>query len=196
MNLANKLTLFRIVLIPVFIVLMSFESIPHWALWALVIFAVASITDTLDGQYARKHNLITNFGIFMDPFADKLLVTSAIIMLVAHGLVPAWIAIVIIAREFAVSGLRTIAANEGNVISASNLGKLKTVLQMSAVILMLIKLIFLTDPWFAPLNTWISANASILSLFPDLLMYAAAFMTLYSGLDYFMKGWSSIDPTK
>lgn len=196
MNLANKLTLFRIVLIPVFIVLMSFESIPHWALWALVIFAVASITDTLDGQYARKHNLITNFGIFMDPFADKLLVTSAIIMLVAHGLVPAWIAIVIIAREFAVSGLRTIAANEGNVISASNLGKLKTVLQMSAVILMLIKLIFLTDTWFAPLNTWISANASILSLFPDLLMYAAAFMTLYSGLDYFMKGWSSIDPTK
>lgn len=196
MNLANKLTLFRIVLIPVFIVLMSFESIPHWALWALVIFAVASITDTLDGQYARKHNLITNFGIFMDPFADKLLVTSAIIMLVAHGLVPAWIAIVIIAREFAVSGLRTIAANEGNVISASNLGKLKTVLQMSAVILMLIKLIFLTDAWFAPLNTWISANASILSLFPDLLMYAAAFMTLYSGLDYFMKGWSSIDPTK
>ncbi|UUM12764.1 CDP-diacylglycerol--glycerol-3-phosphate 3-phosphatidyltransferase [Clostridiaceae bacterium HFYG-1003] len=196
MNLANKLTLFRIVLIPVFILFMSFEFIPHWAMLSLIVFAVASITDHLDGRIARKHNLITNFGIFMDPFADKLLVTSAIIMLVARELVPAWIAIVIIAREFAVSGLRTIAANEGNVISASNLGKLKTTLQMVAVIMMLLKLIIHTDAWFLPVKNWLETNAQILWLLPDVVMYAAAFMTIYSGVDYFMKGWSNIDPSK
>ena len=196
MNLANKLTIFRIVLIPVFILFMSFESIPHWALLALLVFATASITDQMDGAYARKHNLITNFGIFMDPFADKLLVTSAIIMLVARGLVPAWIAIAIIAREFAVSGLRTIAANEGTVISASNKGKLKTVLQMVAVILMLIKLIVIYDPWFTGFKAWLESSAQFLWLLPDVLMYAAALMTIYSGVDYFIKGWSAIDPTK
>lgn len=196
MNLANKLTIFRIVLIPVFILFMSFESIPHWALLALLVFATASITDQMDGAYARKHNLITNFGIFMDPFADKLLVTSAIIMLVARGLVPAWIAIAIIAREFAVSGLRTIAANEGTVISASNKGKLKTVLQMVAVILMLIKLIVIYDPWFTGFKAWLESSAQSLWLLPDVLMYAAALMTIYSGVDYFVKGWSAIDPTK
>lgn len=196
MNLANKLTIFRIVLIPVFIVFMSFESIPHWAILALLVFAMASITDQMDGAYARKHNLITNFGIFMDPFADKLLVTSAIIMLVARNLVPAWVAIAIIAREFAVSGLRTIVANEGTVISASNKGKLKTVLQMVAVILMLIKLIVTYDPWFTGFKAWLESSAQFLWLLPDVLMYAAALMTIYSGVDYFIKGWSAIDPTK
>lgn len=196
MNLANKLTIFRIVLIPVFIVFMSFESIPHWAILALLVFAMASITDQMDGAYARKHNLITNFGIFMDPFADKLLVTSAIIMLVARNLVPAWVAIAIIAREFAVSGLRTIAANEGTVISASNKGKLKTVLQMVAVILMLIKLIVTYDPWFTGFKAWLESSAQFLWLLPDVLIYAAALMTIYSGVDYFIKGWSAIDPTK
>ena len=196
MNLANKLTMLRVILVPVFIVVMSIESIPHWALWALLIFAVASITDTLDGQYARKHNLITNFGIFMDPFADKLLVVSAIIMLVAHGLIPAWVSIIIIAREFAVSGLRTVAANEGNVIPASNLGKIKTILQMTAVIVILIKLIIMTDIWFASVKTWITAEAQFIGYLPDVLIYAAAFMTIYSGIDYFKNGWKFIDPTK
>ena len=196
MNLANKLTMLRVILVPIFIAVMSIESIPHWALLALLIFAVASITDTLDGQYARKHNLITNFGIFMDPFADKLLVVSAIIMLVAHGLIPAWVAIVIVAREFAVSGLRTVAANEGNVIPASNLGKIKTILQMVAVIAMLIKLIIMTDVWFASINTWITTKAQFIGILPDVLMYAAAIMTLYSGIDYFKNGWKFIDPSK
>lgn len=196
MNLANKLTMLRVVLVPIFIAVMSIEAIPHWALLALLIFAVASITDTLDGQYARKHNLITNFGIFMDPFADKLLVVSAIIMLVAHGLIPAWVSIIIIAREFAVSGLRTVAANEGNVIPASNLGKIKTILQMTAVIVMLIKLIIRTDVWFASLNTWITTQAQFIGYLPDVLVFAAAFMTLYSGIDYFKNGWKFIDPSK
>lgn len=196
MNLANKLTLFRIVLIPFFILAMSFPQIPHWALISLLIFAVASYTDRLDGQLARANGWITNFGIFMDPFADKLLVTSAIILLVARDMVPGWIAIVIIGREFAVSGLRTIAANEGNVIAASNLGKIKTVLQMVAVILMLLKLVLLNDPWFFGLRSTLESAGALVWQLPDLVMLAAGIMTLYSGVDYFIKGWSSIDPSK
>lgn len=196
MNLPNKLTLFRVILIPFFILFMSLPTIPHWALFALIIFAVASFTDHLDGTIARKYNLITNFGIFMDPFADKLLVTSAIIVLVALDLIPAWIAIIIIGREFAVSGLRTVAAKEGTVIAASNLGKLKTSLQMTAVVLMLVKLVLVTDPSFARLYASISAGAGFLLALPDIVMFAAAIMTLYSGVDYFIKGWAVIDPSK
>lgn len=196
MNLANKLTLFRVILVPVFIFFMSMTNISHWALISLLIFAVASFTDHLDGAYARKHNLITNFGIFMDPFADKLLVTSAMIMLVAQEMIPAWIAIAIVAREFGVSGLRTLAAKDGLVIAASNLGKIKTTLQMSAIILMLIKLVLLTDDVFAGIRAWITANASFLSSLPDILMILAAVMTLYSGFDYFRKGWEYINPAE
>ncbi len=196
MNVANKLTLFRVILIPIFIFFMSIPTIPHWALISLIIFSVAAYTDHLDGAYARKYNLITNFGIFMDPFADKLLVTSAMIMLVALGMIPAWIAIVIIAREFAVSGLRTVTAKDGLVIAASNLGKIKTTLQMSAIILMLIKLILTTDTIFADVWSWIGANASFLINLPDILMILAALMTLYSGYDYFRQGWKYIDPTE
>lgn len=192
MNLANKLTMVRIILIPFFILFMSVESLPHWALISLIIFAVASYTDYLDGKIARARNLVTNFGIFMDPFADKMLVTSAFILLVDKGLIPAWIAIVIVGREFAVSGLRTIAANEGNVIPASNLGKLKTVLQMVAIVTMLLKLIIENDSFFTAL-TGIGPTIGILA---TILMYAAGFMTLYSGADYFIKGWKSIDPSK
>lgn len=194
MNIANKLTLFRVILIPIFILFLSIPTIPHGALIALIIFAVASYTDHLDGAYARKYNLVTNFGIFMDPFADKLLVTSAMIMLVALKMIPAWIAIVIVAREFAVSGLRTVTAKDGLVIAASNLGKIKTTLQMSAIILMLIKLVFLTDASFAGAWRWIGANAAFLSQLPDVLMILAALMTLYSGFDYFRQGWKYIDP--
>ncbi|PKK39144.1 CDP-diacylglycerol--glycerol-3-phosphate 3-phosphatidyltransferase [Clostridiaceae bacterium JG1575] len=192
MNLANQLTLFRIALIPFFILFLSVPQIPHGPLWALILFVIASYTDHLDGKIARERNLITNFGIFMDPFADKLLVTSAIIMLVSLSMIPAFVAIIIIAREFAVSGLRTLSAKEGTVIAASSLGKIKTTLQMLAIVLMLIKLLLTNDPWFA---NWISPK-SLLLWIPDVVMYAAAFMTLYSGVDYFTKGWSAIDPKK
>ena len=195
MNLPNKLTLFRVVLIPFFIVFLSVQTIPHWALFALIIFAVAAITDHFDGAIARKYNLITNFGIFMDPFADKLLVTSAIIMLVAMDLIPGWIAIVIMGREFAVSGLRTIAANENNVIPASNLGKLKTVLQMAAIVLMLIRLTVETDASFTFLKN-LPGAAVMFAYLPEIAVYLAGFMTIYSGVDYFKKGWKSIDPSK
>ncbi len=196
MNLANKLTLFRVILIPFFVLVLSVKNFPHGALIALVIFAVASYTDHLDGSIARKYNLITNFGIFMDPFADKLLVTSAIIMLVSMNMTPAWVAIVIIAREFAVSGLRTVSAKEGLVIAASNLGKIKTTLQMTAVVLMLLKLVIMTDPLFSGVYASLSSGAAFLLYLPDAVMFAAAIMTIYSGVDYFMKGWSVLDSSK
>ena len=136
MNLPNKLTLFRIFLIPVFILVMLF-NIPSKYLIACVIFIVASITDAMDGHIARKHNLITDFGKFMDPLADKLLVCSAMICLVDLKLLPAWIVIIIIAREFIISGFRLIAAEHQIVIAASMWGKFKTTFQMIAVILMI-----------------------------------------------------------
>lgn len=190
MNLANKLTIFRILLIPVFIVLMTFESIPHWASLATLVFIVASITDQLDGYIARSRNMVTNFGIFLDPFADKLLVTAAIIILVSKMLIPAWVAIVIVAREFAVSGLRTIAANGGHVIPASIWGKLKTVTQMIAIILFMVQMALNSE--FGK-SSFLSYDKTLGKL-PLILIYIATILTLFSGVDYFLKSWKSIDP--
>ena len=140
MNLANKLTMIRIFLVPVFLVFIAVKDIPYGTFIATVIFIIASLTDQLDGYIARSRNQITNFGKFMDPLADKLLVTAALISLVEfqvstrHGQL-----VIIIAREFAVSGLRTIAASEGIVIAASWWGKIKTVIQIIAIILLLLK---------------------------------------------------------
>ena len=137
MNLPNKLTLFRIFLIPVFILVMLF-NIPSKYLIACVIFIVASITDAMDGHIARKHNLITDFGKFMDPLADKLLVISALICMIEVDLVSSWMVIIIVARELTVSILRAIAAADGKVIAASGGGKLKTISQMIAIPLLLL----------------------------------------------------------
>lgn len=139
MNLANKLTVFRVILIPFFVLFMLTEFVPHSRLIAIIIFAVASITDHFDGRIARKYNMITTFGKFMDPIADKLLVSSSLICLTALGEIPAWAVIVIILREFAISGLRLIAAENGKVIAASVWGKAKTVSQMVAMIVLLLK---------------------------------------------------------
>ena len=129
MNLPNKLTTFRVILIPFFVFFLLapyFEGYGNYI--ALVIFIVASLTDFLDGKIARKYNLVTNFGKFMDPLADKLLVCSALICLIALDRIPAWIVIVIISREFIISGFRLIAADNGVVIAASYWGKFKTVI--------------------------------------------------------------------
>lgn len=192
MNLPNKLTVFRILLIPVFILFMSVNTLPHWALISLIIFAAASFTDMLDGKIARARNLVTNFGIFLDPFADKMLTASAFVLLVDKHVIPAWIAIVIVAREFAVSGLRTIAANEGTVIPASKLGKIKTALQMVSIVFALMAMTLKTDPSFASL----SGITGAFNILTNILLYSAGIMTLISGIDYFVKGWSSIDPSK
>ena len=169
MNLPNKLTLFRVVLIPFFVVFMLVNVTGNTDKWiALIIFIIASLTDLLDGKIARKYNLITDFGKFMDPLADKLLVCSALICLVSLSKIPAWIVIIIIAREFIISGLRLIAADNGRVIAASYWGKFKTTFQMIMVILMI-------------------ADISQLFILTQIIMYAALILTVVSLVDYLVK---------
>jgi CDP-diacylglycerol--glycerol-3-phosphate 3-phosphatidyltransferase len=196
MNLPNKLTLFRMCLVPVFLILISVGQIPYNVTLATIVFSIAAYTDHLDGKIARRDNLITNFGKFMDPLADKLLVTSALIALVEYNLIGAWVAVVIIAREFAVSGLRTIAANEGVVIAASIWGKIKTTTQIIAIISMLIHLISLQEAYLMDLFQRVPFLESFFSIFPPVVMYVAVFFTIMSGLDYFKNGWKFIDTNK
>ncbi|NLB20487.1 MAG: CDP-diacylglycerol--glycerol-3-phosphate 3-phosphatidyltransferase [Clostridium sp.] len=196
MNLPNKLTLFRMFLIPIFLLMVSVDAIPYNLTIGTLIFMVAAYTDHLDGKIARRDNLITNFGKFMDPLADKLLVTSALIALVERTEIGAWVAVVIIAREFAVTGLRTIAANEGVVISASMWGKIKTVSQIIAIISMLIGLIAKNEDYLMTFFKNVPFLDSFFSIFPIVAMYVAVFFTIMSGYDYFKKGWKYIDTNK
>lgn len=142
MNLPNKLTLLRVVLIPVFVVLLLLEGGQNDTLRiaALIVFCIASFTDFLDGQIARRNNLVTNFGKFMDPLADKLLVCSALICMIELGQLPSWYVITVIAREFIISGFRLVAADNGIVIAASWWGKFKTTFQMLTVILLILNI--------------------------------------------------------
>lgn len=187
MNLANKLTMLRIFLVPVFLIFIAVKEIPYGTIIATLIFIIASLTDQLDGYIARSRNQVTTFGKFMDPLADKLLVTSALISLVELGLIPSYAAIIIIAREFAVSGLRTIAASEGKVIAASWWGKIKTVIQIIAILLLLIKVNIETSSY---LTTLINNNSVINNFFniaPIIFLYLAVIITIISGIDYFIK---------
>ncbi|NTW71091.1 MAG: CDP-diacylglycerol--glycerol-3-phosphate 3-phosphatidyltransferase [Eubacteriaceae bacterium] len=169
MNLPNKLTLLRVLLVPFFIYFFL-SDIKYGQLIGAVVFIIASLTDMLDGQIARKYNLITTFGKFMDPLADKLLVCSALIVLVEKSYISSWIAIVIIAREFAVTGLRTLAASDGIVIAASGWGKIKTITQMVAIVSML----FDNYPF------------SLFNFpFSNIAMILAVIFTIISGADYF-----------
>lgn len=171
MNLPNKLTLFRILLIPVFILVMLFD-IPNKFLIACIVFIIAAITDAMDGHIARKYNLITDFGKFMDPLADKLLVISALICMIEVGLVPGWMVIIIVARELTVSILRAIAAADGKVIAASGGGKLKTISQMIAIPVLLLGANF---------------NNSLLLMIGSISILIATLLTLYSGWEYLYK---------
>ena len=171
MNLPNKLTILRVILIPFFVVFLMapyFEGYGNYI--ALAIFIVASLTDMLDGKIARKYNLVTNFGKFMDPLADKLLVCSALICLIESGKLAAWIVIVIIAREFIISGFRLVASDNGVVIAASYWGKFKTVSQMLMVIVLILDL---PHPAFRMLGT--------------VLTYLALILTVVSLMDYIVK---------
>lgn len=171
MNLPNKLTILRVILIPFFVVFMLFDITGAADKWiALVIFCVASLTDMLDGKIARKYNLVTNFGKFMDPLADKLLVCSAMICLIEKGQLAAWIVIIIIAREFIISGFRLVAADNGIVIAASYWGKFKTVFQMLMVIVLILNI---PNSFFAVLGT--------------VLTYIALALTVVSLIDYIAK---------
>lgn len=162
MNLPNKLTLLRIFMIPIFLLIFLIR-IPYGQYIATAIFIIAASTDGLDGYIARKRKQITNLGKLMDPLADKLLITAALIVLVELGLISGWVAFIIIGREFFVTGLRTIAAAEGVIIAASKLGKLKTVTQIVAI-------------------TAILLNLTI----GKYLMYFAVIFTLWSGIDYYL----------
>ena len=164
MNLPNKLTILRVLMIPFFVVFMLWNITGAADKWiAAAIFIIASLTDMLDGKIARKYNLVTNFGKFMDPLADKLLVSAAMICLVEMGRLPAWIVIIIISREFIISGFRLIASDNGVVIAASYWGKFKTVFQMA----MIIVLIFNFGGIFGVIETiliWISLILTVVSL--------------------------------
>ena len=172
MNLPNKLTMLRVLLIPVFGVLLLAD---FWGKWldyiALAVFIIASLTDMLDGMIARKYNLITNFGKFMDPLADKLLVCSAMICLLDLGRIPAWVVIVIIAREFIISGFRLVASDKGVVIAAGYIGKAKTVTQMIMIMLMIL-------------------DIEQIQLITDIVMYIAAILTVVSLVDYIYRNRS------
>ena len=170
MNLPNKLTVLRICMIPFFVAALLYENGADQTMRIIanVIFITASLTDLLDGKIARKYGLVTNFGKFMDPLADKLLVCSALICLIQLGQLPAWVVIVIISREFIISGFRLVAADNGIVIAASYWGKFKTVFQMAAVVL----LIFNIPP---------------LSVLTSAVLWIAVILTVVSLVDYVAK---------
>ncbi len=171
MNLPNKLTVLRMIMIVPFVVFMLTDIAGDLSKWiALALFVVASLTDLLDGHIARKYNLVTNFGKFMDPLADKLLVCAAMICLVETGKIPSWVVIIIISREFIISGFRLIASDNGIVIAASYWGKFKTVFQMIMIVLMI-------------------ADIAAIHIVTQIVMWIALILTVVSLIDYLKKNW-------
>ena len=176
MNLPNKLTIARVIMIPLFLICL-YLNIGCGKYIAVGIFILASLTDLLDGKIARKYNLVTNFGKFMDPLADKLLVCSALIALVDLERIAAWIVIIIIAREFIISGFRLVASDNGVVIAASYWGKFKTTFQMVMICLMI-------------------ANFPQLQILTDIIMWIALILTVVSLIDYLVKNKDVMKDTK
>jgi CDP-diacylglycerol--glycerol-3-phosphate 3-phosphatidyltransferase len=170
MNLPNKLTMLRVILIPVFLLVLFLVPAPMNRYIAVVIFIVASLTDFLDGYLARKLNLVSNFGKFMDPLADKLLVMAALVSMVQLGDLASWVVIIILAREFAITGFRTLAMEANIVMAASWWGKVKTTVQMLMIIVVLLDLPF-----------------TGISIVEKLLIGLAVFFTILSGADYIIK---------
>lgn len=164
MNLPNKITLFRVGMIPIFLVFMLVPGIPFHNYIATAVFVIASISDAVDGHLARKNNLVTNFGKFMDPLADKLLVCSALICFVELGYMQAWMVIVIIARDFIINGFRTVAADSGVVIAASIWGKLKTIVQMIACVMLIAQLPFFWMDVLEEIFVWLALALTVISL--------------------------------
>ncbi|AWB44368.1 CDP-diacylglycerol--glycerol-3-phosphate 3-phosphatidyltransferase [Paenibacillus sp. CAA11] len=193
MNLPNRITLTRIFMIPVMLVFLLIDwewpysiewgsySLPINQLIAALLFILAASTDGIDGYLARKNNMVTNLGKLLDPLADKLLVSAVLISLVALGKCDAWIAVVIISREFAVTGLREVALLEGSVIAASKWGKAKTITQIVAITVILLN----NFPF-----EWLSIP------FDEIAMWLAALITIYSGIDYFVKNKKILSITK
>jgi len=200
LNLPNKLTLFRIILIPIFVIVYYLPikttfsvldlSIPLTNIIGTAIFAVAAYTDHLDGKIARKYNLITTFGKFMDPLADKLLVTSALLLAIELRLMPAFVPILIISREFMVTGIRLLAVTDGKVIAASYLGKAKTTTQ---IILIIVMFLFNLQ---AETTYMFFTQFDVYHLIVEILMVLATILTIVSGLDYLLKNKHIVFQTK
>ncbi len=191
MNLANKLTIFRIILVPIMVIIPFFNiqgaflNIPYEFIIINLIFIIASITDKLDGQIARSRNQITTFGKFADPLADKILVLAAMMMLVEYNKLPAWIPIIILAREFIVSGYRLVAVEQGGkVIAASFWGKLKTVTQMIAIIIAFLDVNAFGVCFFGE----ISGLPLVINIAQTVMMFACVVATVFSGYDYLKSG--------
>lgn len=201
MTLPNKLTLIRIVMIPIFVIIfyispladfdlnLGITSIPLSFLIGTIVFAIAAFTDFLDGNLARKYNLVTTFGKFLDPLADKLLVTSALLICVEFGLIPSWVAIIIISREFMVTGIRLLAMGEGKVIAASKMGKAKTISQIFMIIFLLLFPI-------ERAGMFSYTNDVALAIILDVLVLIATLLTVVSGIDYFAKNKEIIFSSK
>ena len=187
MNLPNKLTILRLILIPFYIFFLMTDFFRWTSIAALIVFAAACLTDMLDGQIARRKNLVTDFGKFADPLADKILVISAMVCFVDLEIMPAWVCIVILAREFAVSGLRLVAVGQGVVLAASWWGKFKTTAQMIMCLLMTLDIESLLGKTAAE-STFVSAY----NIVTIVIMYIALALTLISMFDYFYKNRGSI----
>ena len=191
LNLANKLTIFRIILVPIMAIIPylnlqgDFFGLPYTYFWMELIFIVASITDKLDGYIARSRNQVTTFGKFLDPLADKILVLTAMVLLIELGKIPAWIPIIVLAREFLVSGYRLIAVEKGGkVIAASIWGKLKTVTQMIAIILVM----FDSNPFAECFKGTLSGVDFGLNLIATIILLISVVATIFSGIDYMKNG--------
>lgn len=188
MNLPNKLTILRVILIPLFLFFLFMPSIPFNYFYALIVFAVASITDALDGMIARKNNLVTNFGKFLDPLADKVLVMSALVAFIKLDLASCIAVIIILAREFMVTSLRLVANKEGGkVIAAGMMGKLKTAFTMVAIVVILFFSGLVSAGVKMPFDT---------VLVGEILVWIATGLTAISGIQYLYQYKDEIDPTK
>ena len=195
MNIPNKLTVLRVILVPIFI-LVAYIGIPGAILgisntfWVMnIIFIIASITDKLDGYLARKNNQVTTFGKFLDPLADKILVLSALVMLVGFGKIPAWIPIIVLAREFLVSGYRLLASTKGGqVIAASIWGKVKTATQMVAIILIFVDRYSFADCFVREVRIDMSTFSLVFNIITTVLLAISTVATIFSGYDYLKNG--------
>ena len=181
MNLPNKITMLRVIMIPFLAFFMLTDVVGNSKYIAVAIFIIASLTDTLDGFIARKYNLVSNFGKFMDPLADKLLVSTALICFVSipDNPMPVWGVIVIISREFIISGFRLVAANEGIVLAASWWGKIKTTVQMVMSVLLIVNF-----------------DGEVIDIIENIFIYAAIALTVISLVDYLIKNWKVLDDGK
>lgn len=186
MNLPNKLTLLRVILVPFYVFFMLTDIVPYSPVIALAIFAAASATDALDGHIARSRNLVTTFGKFLDPLADKVLVVSALMCMVERGVIGAVPVIIIVAREFMVSGLRLVTANEGVVVAAGIWGKLKTAFTMVAQVVIMLGMSFSFE----------GQTAEIAAVVYQILIWTATALTVISGAVYLKGYWKYIDSSK